>query len=561
MKKVIIGTKGEGFDLEVLLPTRLLIQANSGGGKSYLIRKLVEQIFGRVQVIILDPEGEFASLREKFDFVLAGKGGDTPADPRSAALLATKLLELNASAVCDIYELRAHDRSLWVKNFLDSLINAPKNLWHSVVVVVDEAHVFAPEKGQGESIAYQAMADLATRGRKRGFCAVFATQRLGKLSKNVSAELQNVLIGSTFQDVDRKRAAETLGVLKSEERQFFNDIKLLNPGTFYALGRAISRERITIQIDAVQTSHPQTGKISKVAPPPTPDKIKNLLPKLADLPKEAEEKTKTEGELRKEITELKKQLKAVPLPLQKIEKGKEVKVIHDRQILRLETVFAGISNEIKRHEEKISALLSSMSSENKVILEAIRQVSRSVATPVQKPAPVGKTVVKPTRPAQVSSGDLLSIGQLTRAEKKILTALAHYPEGRTKTQLAILTGYAHSGGGFNNAIGSCKSKGFIAATGDKFIALQEGLGVLGTVDPLPEGDELFNYWLTQVSKAERQVLAALRDLFPEATSKEDLARRSGYEVSGGGFNNALGRLRSLELINGRAEIKLSENLV
>src|SRR5690242_20155422 len=121
MKKIVIGTKGEGFDLDLLLSTRLLIQANSGGGKSYAIRKIVEQLYGKVQIIIIDPEGEFSSLRDELDFILAGKDGETPADVRSAGLLATKLLELNVSAICDIYEMRTADRHMWVKLFLDSL--------------------------------------------------------------------------------------------------------------------------------------------------------------------------------------------------------------------------------------------------------------------------------------------------------------------------------------------------------------------------------------------------------------------------------------------------------
>ena len=93
------GGKGVGFDLDTLLVTRLLIQANSGAGKSWLLRKLIEQLYGHVQVIVIDPEGEFATLREKYDFVLVGAGGETPADVRSAGLLAEKLLELRASAV------------------------------------------------------------------------------------------------------------------------------------------------------------------------------------------------------------------------------------------------------------------------------------------------------------------------------------------------------------------------------------------------------------------------------------------------------------------------------
>ncbi len=89
-------------------------------------------------------------------------------------------------------------------------MEAPKRLWHPVVVVVDEAHKFAPEKDESE--ASDAMIALTTDGRKRQFCAVCATQRLGKLSKDAAAELLNVMIGGTVLDIDRKRAAEALGV-------------------------------------------------------------------------------------------------------------------------------------------------------------------------------------------------------------------------------------------------------------------------------------------------------------------------------------------------------------
>ena len=109
--------------------------------------------------------------------------------------------------------MKVADRHRWVKLFLEAMVDAPKRLWHPVVVIVDEAHVFAPEKGAGESEAADAMICLATRGRKRGFAAVLATQRLGKLRKDVAAECANALIGQTFLDVDRdaRMLAEEFG--------------------------------------------------------------------------------------------------------------------------------------------------------------------------------------------------------------------------------------------------------------------------------------------------------------------------------------------------------------
>src|SRR5579864_4145875 len=130
--KIVIGAadgRNVGIDIPLLLTTRLLVQANSGGGKSWLLRRMAEQLYGKVQTIILDPEGEFYTLREKFGYVLVGEGGETPADIRSAAMLAEKFLQLKASAVCDLYEAfrsRPMDRRQWVRAFLNALLDAPR---------------------------------------------------------------------------------------------------------------------------------------------------------------------------------------------------------------------------------------------------------------------------------------------------------------------------------------------------------------------------------------------------------------------------------------------------
>jgi DNA helicase HerA-like ATPase len=77
---------------------------------------------------------------------------------------------------------------------------------------------------------------LCTQGRKRGFCAVLATQRISKLHKDAAAELLNKLIGRTGLDVDVKRAGDELGFDK-EERQ---DLPRSSPGEFFVYGPAIS---------------------------------------------------------------------------------------------------------------------------------------------------------------------------------------------------------------------------------------------------------------------------------------------------------------------------------
>lgn len=139
------------MDISKLISGKLLLQANTGGGKSYATRRILEQSFGIIPHIILDTEGEFATLREKYDYILIGKGYDIAADPKTAAKMALRLWEERVSAIIDLYELSPWDRQVFVKNFTDAMVNAPKNLWKPVLLVIDEAHEYAPETDKSDS--------------------------------------------------------------------------------------------------------------------------------------------------------------------------------------------------------------------------------------------------------------------------------------------------------------------------------------------------------------------------------------------------------------------------
>jgi uncharacterized protein len=127
-------------------------------------------------------------------------------------------------------------------------------------------------------------------------------------------------------------------------------------------------------------------------------------------------------------------------------------------------------------------------------------------------------------------------------------------------QVAVLTGYAANGGGFNNYLGGLRSRGMIQGDGDRLTITEAGIQTLGSWEPLPTGPALIDYWRSRLGKAERLILETLTQVFPDRLTKEEVAAKTGYEAKGGGFNNALGRLRTLELIQGRGELRASDNL-
>jgi hypothetical protein len=52
----------------------------------------------------------------------------------------------------------------------------------------------------------------------------------------------------------------------------------------------------------------------------------------------------------------------------------------------------------------------------------------------------------------------------------------------------------------------------------------------------------------------------LTQAYPDPLTKAEVAVKAGYEANGGGFNNALGGLRTLELVQGRGDLRASKDL-
>jgi energy-coupling factor transporter ATP-binding protein EcfA2 len=254
--QVDIGTDDAGrsasIDLEELLATRLLVQGNSGSGKSHLLRRLLERSAEHVQQVIIDPEGDFVTLADAYGHVVV-EGSDYSI--AEVTKFAARCREHRASVVLSLEGLEAEGQMRCAAAFLSGMFDAPREHWYPALVVVDEAQVFAPS-GAVEVIeevrraSLSAMTNLMCRGRKRGLAGIIATQRLAKLAKNVAAEASNFLMGRTFLDIDMARAADLLGM----ERRQADAIRDLQRGTFLALGPAISRRPVSIRIGAVQTA-------------------------------------------------------------------------------------------------------------------------------------------------------------------------------------------------------------------------------------------------------------------------------------------------------------------
>lgn len=558
------------IDLDTLIRTRGYVSASSGGGKSHLLRRLIEQICPHVQCIVLDWEGEYSTLRKKFPFVLVGEGGETPAHPHTAAQVALTLLELGASAVCDLYELKGNDRHNFVRNFVGALVNSPKELWHPVVIIIDEAHYLCPENGYGESVAKEAIIDLCNLGRKRGFCPILATQRASKVSKNAVEPLQNFLIGLTMPD-DHKRVTDTFKVAPgASKREFEKQLMTLEQGWFFVRGAAISKEQRLIMVGKTETDPPPTGSAAAARRTPTPDAIKKLLPKLEDIPIEAERKAKTESDLRAEVKELKRQLSLKSAPQSNPKRERMLL----EQINTLETNLASAKKVAGAYTKAMEGIYSHATKMQdaainiKSIVDSVRDhvdAMPSASSPAPKPtfSPGLRGTVKPEFvAASLEKTDAVIHDGLTGPEQRVLDAIAFWEVAMPHRippliAVAMIANYTVNGT-FNNLKATLRNKNLVEYQNGSLIFGMQGRSAANFPTIKPDNEGVQSLILSRLDGPQQRVLAHLIKQYPRTVKADALAEASGYTVNGT-FNNIKGKLRTLGIIRYESGASVAES--
>jgi len=276
---IVLGTIASGapavMSLEELLATRLLVQGNSGSGKSHLLRRLIEQSAEAVQQVVIDPEGDFATLADSFGHVVIDAAAQSENGMR---LIASRTRQSRVSVVVNLEHLDTERQMRHAGAFLAGLFDTDRQFWTPALVVVDEAQLFAPAVAgevadDARKASLEAMTNLMCRGRKRGLAGIIATQRLAKLAKNVAAEASNFLMGRTFLDIDMQRAADLLGIDR-RQAEIFRDLEC---GRFVGLGPALSRRSVTIRIGEVTTKSHASGARLVPLPERTSEEARGLL--------------------------------------------------------------------------------------------------------------------------------------------------------------------------------------------------------------------------------------------------------------------------------------------
>jgi len=546
------------FAFTIILVILLIIFRLLAGAKSgHHFRKNSGHSFrnSQIQHLVLDPEGEFSSLRQQFPYILVGEDGDVPAHPLTARSLCRKLVELEVSAVINLFDLKLPLRRQFVKHFLDELLSLPSDLWHPLLLVLDEAHQYCPERGAGEAESTQAVIDLCTLGRKRGYAAVLATQRLSKLHKDAAAELKNKLIGSTGLDVDVRRAGDDLGFDKKQRET----LKTLAPGTFYAVGPAISSTPIWLRTGEVITPHPQPGKVTAPLPPPH-GQLQTAIDQLQILPSQSGSSPDADAATQlaiasyeRQIADLKAQLATLPNVTPIFQAG---------EVERLETTARSLVDLGSQLLDTGNHLLSA----SNAILERLNAaVTTLEAVPSSRPLATlehGHPVAECQQNSQSAPTQMVTSAsdfKLKPSQQRMLNVLGELESlgipGLQLENLAIFSNQSPRSSGPATHARVLSNAGLIQRLNSGFALTELGRShveptAIANINSLAELHEAWLHWLqNKYTGGHAEFLRLLLAAHPQPLTRDHLATSVGYSLTSSGPDAKLSDLEALGLIH------------
>lgn len=256
--ELVIGKDGDrdiAIDAQELVTGRTCVIAQSGAGKSWGIAVLCEQLLqARVGFCLIDTEGEYFSLRDRFPLLWIGSSEDCNVDIEQA-----NLRELMENAICsrtavifDVSEVNMQER---VSYLAEVLYDLESELKQPFLLVVEEADKFIPQSG--ESI--KKIEEISRRGRKRGLGLLVATQRPSLVTKNVLSQCNSQILGKLSIENDLKAVS-----LFFPSRKEAGELADLEPGEFFVMGKLSGGNAMKMRFGARLCEH--RGLTPKLVP-------------------------------------------------------------------------------------------------------------------------------------------------------------------------------------------------------------------------------------------------------------------------------------------------------
>jgi uncharacterized protein len=152
-------------------------------------------------------------------------------------------------------------------------------------------------------------------------------------------------------------------------------------------------------------------------------------------------------------------------------------------------------------------------------------------------------------------------GQLERPVQTIIDAIRWWNvmgvAAPTHGQTAFIAGYSHKSGTWATYLSRLRSMGLIEGRGD-LVLTAEGAATANEPSAPPSGEHLRATVLAKIEGPLQRILSPVIAVYPNGLSHDEAGEKAGYSSKSGTWATYLSRLRSLDLIDGRGELRAQD---
>jgi hypothetical protein len=565
-------------------------------GKSYTASYLAERLFeADIPFIAFDPIGIWRFLRvpgqqrggKGYPVVVAGgKEGDLPLTETGAPEIVRAAMRNGVSLVIDLFDIKL-SKAAWrriVTQCVRVLLheNQAHGLRH---VFLEEAAEFIPQKPNDWDV-YNELEKLARMGGNSRLGYTLINQRSQEVSKAILELCENIFLHrqrgkNALENLDKwlsvSGADERLAILKS--------LPDLPQGDCWAwIGGDQPRPPTLVHVPRKNSLHPDRrvmrGDIA--AKPKNAVDVGKFVAGMKSTLVEVEELDKANNPvlLRKRIAELEAAARKALPPAAPIDKSADKKAAADREAKahtrgkidgygEAMKDIASIFRDLAPTMAKLQPLVTSIEESGKQIegwatrtkekqAELAKQVPTQSGSPMGPgPAPArapASAMPAARKPSPAANGD----GTLNNSERKIVDAMRWWNvlgiPAPSHAQVAFIAGYSRKSGTWSTYLSRLRSAGMIEGRGD-LVLTAEGAAIAAEPAAPPTREALHAAVLGKIDAPLQRILTPLLEAYPAGLSHPRAAGIAGYSHESGTWSTYLSRLRSLDLIAGRGELK------
>lgn len=578
-----------------------------GMGKSHVAQVIAEELLDHgQQIVAIDPTDAWYGLRSSADgktagypvVIFGGEHGQLPLEDAAGVELADAVMAGGFSCVLCTEGMTAAGEIRVVREFLERLYRKNRKPLH---VFVDESDLFAPQQPHDpeDAKSIRTMSNIVRRGRKKGIGCSLITQRPAELNKGVLAMCDMLVVLGMSHNLDIEQVERWVKNKRNPDlaRELIESLPILQPGDAWAWHprqkihtRFRAREKRTFDSGAT----PKPGQKRREPRVLSQVDLQKLGQAIADAAARAKDNDPKElkarvAKLGAENQALAKKLelahakpaKTAPGVREKIvERKVDIKVANAKQLERIESLIKQGNTLVARLDDRAADAFES--------LDGIRQGVASVAdklrldladihaglveardamTSSPPAAPVAPTAVASTAVASrrhaselvvpvpdaaaSSDGDAALPPAMARILSAIHVLTSLLGEHPNRVQVALVAKQSPNSGNYQNYLGKLRSRGMIDYPNPGQLALtSRGQANLDPSITVPAtSDDIHAYVRGLVRESRWKIMKALIDAYPGSLDRATLAERSGMSANSGNYQNYLGKLRSIGLVD------------